>query len=223
MKYLRKIMPVLSINLVLLSSVLTHADILRKHDGEILDGKFLGGTEYVVYFHAKDGRLDIPVAEILSITFLPSSEALPQREPMPTPTPTPSPEDLLVTVPADTRVSVRLLTPLDSLSSRHGDAFDAVLAQDITVGERIVFPKDTPVSGVVIRSEQSKTGSALVIELREFRLAGQRIPVKTSSYAMWDLPKSGDDTTVRVIRTLNIEAEALLGFKTLTPLTLEVP
>ncbi len=214
---------VLSLCLLLLFGRSTYADMLRKHNGEILDGKFLGGTEYVVYFHARDGRIEVPVEEILSISFLPSSSTLPQRDPMPTPTPTLSPEDLLVTVPGDTRVLVRLLTPLDSLVSRQGDRIDALLAQDITVENRIVFPKDMPVSGVVVRSEQGKTGSALVIELREFQLADQHIPVRTSSYAMWDLPKNGEDSNLRIIRTLSIEADAILGFKTLSPLTLKLP
>lgn len=222
MKYSVRVIFLLNISLLLLSGVSVHADFIRKHDGEIIDGKFLGGTEYVVYFYATEGRLEISVEEILSISFLPSSAALPRRDSMPTPTPTPSPEELFVTVPGDTRVLVRLLTPMDSLISREGDRFDALLAQDIAVGERVVFPKDTPASGVVVRSEQGESGSALVIELREFRLAGQRIPLSTSSYAIWDLPKSGEDVTWHIIRTLSIKADAIVGFKTLTPLTLEL-
>jgi hypothetical protein len=206
----------------LLIDMPTHADILRKHNGEILDGKFLGGTEYVVYFHTREGRLDVPVEDILSISFLPSSAKLPQREPLPTPTPTPSPEELTVTVPSDTRVSVRMLMPLDSLASRQGDPFDALLERDILVGGQIVFPKGTPVSGVVVRSDQGKSGSALVIELREFYLEDRRVPVKTSSYAMWDLPGNEDDSSLRVIRTLSIAADAIVGFKTITPITLEL-
>ena len=222
MKFSARVILILSISLFLLSGVSVHADFIRKHDGEILDGKFLGGTEYVVYFHAGEGRIEIPVEEILSISFLPSSAALPRRDPMPTPIPTPSPEELFVTVPGDTRVLARLLTPMDSLVSREGDRFDALLAQDIAVGERVVFPKDTPASGVVVRSEQGESGSALVIELREFRLADRRIPISTSSYAMWDLPKSGEDAKWRIIRTLSIEADAIVGFKLLAPVTLEL-
>lgn len=210
------------VSLVLLLGFSVQADMLRKRDGEVLDGKFLGGTEHVVYFHTREGQVDVPVEDILSISFLPSSAKLPQRDPLPTPTPAPSPEDLMVTVPADTRLLVRMLTPLDSLVSRQGDRFDALLEQEITVEGRIVFPKDTLVSGEVLRSEQGKSGSALVIELREFQLEDQRIPVRTSSYAMWDLPSSTEESSLRVIRTLSIRADAVLGFKMLTPITLEL-
>jgi hypothetical protein len=210
------------LSIFLLMNMSAHADILRKHNGEILDGKFLGGTEYVVYFQTKEGRLDVPVKDILSISFLPSSAPLPHRDPLPTPTPTPSPEELAVTVPSDTRVLVRMLMPLDSLVSRQGDPFDALLEHEIAVGDQIVFPKDTPVSGVVVRSDQGKSGSALVIELREFHLEDQHVPVKTSSYAMWDLPSNTDDSSLRIIRTLSIATDAIVGFKTLTPITLEL-
>lgn len=205
-----------------LINICTHADILRKHNGEILDGKFLGGTEYVVYFHTREGRIDVPVEDILSITFLPSPAQLPPRDPMPTPTPPPLQEDHTVTVPADTRILVRMLMPLDSLVSRQGDPFDALLEQEIVAGDRVVFPKDTPVSGVVVRSDQGKSGSALVIELRELHLEDQRVLVKTSSYAMWDLPSNADDSNLRIIRTLSIGTDAILGFKTLAPITLEL-
>jgi hypothetical protein len=220
MKHIYKIALGIFVLISLVSSV--HADILRKRNGQVLDGKFAGGTEYAVYFHTQEGTVEIPVDEILSISFLPSSAPLPKRTPMPTPIPTPTPGIFDITLPADTRLSVRLLKPLDSLVSRSGDQFDTRLEFDVAVDEIIVFPKDAQISGVVVRSEQGKEGSALVIELREVRVSDRVVPIKTSSYAMWDLPSSADDTTLRTIRTLSIPADTLLSFKLLEPVTVSL-
>ena len=114
------------------------------------------------------------------------------------------------------------MEPLDSLISRQGDRFEARLEFDVTKDEIMVFPKDSRISGVVIRSEQGKEGSALVIELREVYLPNRVVPIKTSSYAMWDLPRDSDDTTLRTIRTLSIPTDALVSFKLLEPVTIEL-
>lgn len=211
-----------ALGLLLCFALPVTADMLRKQNGDVLDGAFLGGTEHVVYFLTGQGRLDVPVSEILSITFLPSSQDLPDREPTATATVPPSPEISSLTLPVDTRLSVRLTAPLDSMVSRRGDRFEARAAFDVVSGDRVVFPKDTLLLGEVVRSEQGKNGSALVIELREIRRHDEWIPVKTSSYAMWDLPKSGENSGLRVVRTLSIGTDAIVSFKTLEPVVIEL-
>lgn len=210
----------LSVCIIVLLNSSVQADLLRLRTGRVIDGKFLGGTEYAVHFHTKDGTVEFSVEEILSITFLPAGEKLPERTPMPTPTPTPQPDQQEFTLPSDTRLSVRTLHMMDSLISRQGDMFDATLEMDLKIDGVLVIPRGTAVKGAVLRSEHDQDGSALVITLREFVLKAQRIPIATTSYAMWDQPHSDSDTGMRSIRTLRIPAKAFLEFKTTEPVTL---
>jgi hypothetical protein len=210
----------LTVYLIILLSSSAQADLLRLRIGRVIDGKFLGGTEHAVRFHTKDGTVEFSVEEILSITFLPAAEKLPERTPMPTPTPTAQPEQQEFTLPSDTRLSVRTLYMIDSLISRQGDTFDATLETDLKVDEVLVIPRGTPIKGMVLRSDHDQNGSALVITLRQFVLKGQQIPIATTSYAMWDQPRSDSDTGMRSIRTLRIPAKAFLEFRTTEPVTL---
>lgn len=207
----------------ILMPVMNDADLLRMKDGRLVEGKFLGGTEYRVRFHTAAGTVEYPVADLLSISFLPPNASLPDRTPQPTPAPTPRPPAPEILMPPNTRLSVRTSAPLDSLASRAGDVFDTTLENDLVVEGEVIAPKGTLVHGKVITSEQGKAGSSLVIVLQEIVLTHQKVPVTTTSYAMWDRPKSDTDTTLHTIRTLRIPAGAFLEFKTTEAVTIKRP
>lgn len=194
--------------------LLGHAELLRLKDGRLIEGKYLGGTEYVLRFHTAEGMREYRVEEILSLSFTPATIPLPARTPLPTPAPTPQPPRQEITLPPETRLSVRLTLSLDTLISRSGDTFETLLENDLVVEGIVIAPKGTIIKGEVIISERDKTDSSLVIILKEMRLRNQVIPLRTTSYALWDRPRDGEGSSMRSIRTLQIASGAVLEFKT---------
>jgi hypothetical protein len=199
------------------------ADLLRLKDGRLVDGKFLGGTEFVVWFYTAEGRKEFPVADLLSISFLPPGAPLPERTPVPTPSPTQLPRRQEYTIPAETRLSVRLTQYLDNLVSRPGDVFDATFATDVTLDGVLVIPKGTVAHGQVLKSEHDRNGSALVITLKTLVLTTRKVALATTSYAMWDQPREDVEAALRTAKTLEIQAGAFLEFKTTEVLTIPAP
>jgi hypothetical protein len=198
------------------------ADLLRMKDGRLLEGKYLGGTEYVVRFYTSDGMREYPVGEILTLSFMPATGPLPPRTPLPTPAPTPPPPRQEIGIPPDTRLSVRMTVHIDTLVSRSGDTFDTELESDLVVEGITVASKGTVITGEVLESEQAKTGSSLVIVLKTMRVRNQVVQLRTTSYAMWDRPRDGEDSATRNIRTLRLAAGATLEFKTTEAVTVKL-
>lgn len=198
------------------------ADMIRMQDGQIVEGKFLGGTEYVVRFHTVEGTVEYPVEDILSISFLPPGAPLPERTPMSKPTPKTEQEQDIVIVPRYTRISVQLLESLDTLVNREGDIFRATLEADVVVNDTVLIPKGSLLHGKVLRSDQGKTESALVITIKEVILDDQEILLETTSHAMWDRVQDTPGTVTRRVRTLRIPSESVLEFKTTEAVTIDM-
>jgi hypothetical protein len=111
---------------------------------------------------------------------------------------------------------------LNTGMSRKGDWFDATLTSDLVVDEIVVAPKGTRLKGQVIKSEQGRSTSGLVITLRKLILKQKVIPIFTTSYAMWDrVPESSDAVkSYRRGRLLEIPSQTVLEFKTTKPITI---
>jgi len=85
-------------------------------------------------------------------------------------------------IPAGARVRVRLDQTLDTDSTHPGERFTATLDEPIVVRNRVVVPRGTRFSGVVVNSRNSGRfrGRALLqVALRSFRLDGVTHPVST--------------------------------------------
>lgn len=88
------------------------------------------------------------------------------------------------TIPAGTRIHVRLDQAVDTVRNRAGENFTATLEAPITVGERTVLPKGTPFRGHVTTSSASgrlKGRAALGVTLDSFELNGKSYKVETSA------------------------------------------
>ncbi len=88
------------------------------------------------------------------------------------------------TIPAGTRIHVRLDQAVNTVRSRAGEPFTATLEAPITVGGRTVVPKGTAFRGHVTTSSASgrlKGRAALGITLDSFELNGKSYKVETSA------------------------------------------
>lgn len=88
------------------------------------------------------------------------------------------------TIPAGTRIQVRLDQALDTVRSRAGENFTATLETPINLGEQTVVPKGTAFRGHVTTSSASgrlKGRAALGVTLDSFELNGKSYKVETSA------------------------------------------
>lgn len=160
------------------------ADTLQLRDGRVVHGKYLRGTEATITFEA-DGRTEFySVSNISALTFgeqgatpafsnrqfgVAGSNSLPRT----------------VTVPAGTRLQVRMIDGVDSDSSRPGDRFRASLSDDLIADGTIVAPRGTDVYGRLIEAKEAghlSGRSELRLELTGITVNQQVQPIVTGEY-----------------------------------------
>lgn len=202
------------------------ADTIRMRNGQIIQGKYLGGTENTVRFQTDNKTVVYQIKEISAITFSSVSSRLSQGTHSTEGVQTPQPEQTLVTIVPGTRISIRMIQTVDTIISKKGDKFYANLESALVVDGKVVIPKGTMVRGQIIQSEQGKYGSALVITLQGFILKQRIIPMTTTNYAVWDKSQGSSETrafnTPTRSRILRIPSQTFLAFKTTEPVEIDV-
>ncbi len=89
-----------------------------------------------------------------------------------------------VIVPTGTGITVSLGSALGSKISQPGQSFTGTVAQDITVGNEVVIPKGTAVSGTVTDAKalgKFKGGALLDIRLTSMTLGGSDMQIETAA------------------------------------------
>ena len=92
---------------------------------------------------------------------------------------------VLVTIPAGTPFSVRLVDSIDSNKNKDGDTFRAALDSPILAGDRVVVPKDADVEGEIrgLKSAGHFTGrSEIALVLTKLSFNGRSYDVETNEY-----------------------------------------
>lgn len=102
---------------------------------------------------------------------------VPQTQPNPTPPPTtpPTPQPRIVTLPAGTTFSVRLINSVDTTTHRAGELFRALVDVPVALGETVVVPKGTEAYVKLVNASSaghSAGKSELTLELTSFVLQG---------------------------------------------------
>ena len=171
------------------------ADSLELKNGSLIKGKFVGGTETEISFQVGSSVQKYNVADVVSVKFDSDTE----------------PNDTLrhrrssfsndadsagrsstrppvyVTIPAGTRISVRMIDGVDSTKNQAGDRFQASLEEPLTVDGNVVVEKGTDVYGRLAESKESgkfSGRSQLQLELTGIVVNGQTIPVVTGEYEL---------------------------------------
>ena len=149
------------------------ADTLMFKDGKVLQGTFKGGSESSLKFEVEGNLQTIPLSEILSLTFT-SREAGAE-------TGTTSSVGDTVTIPAGTRVLVKLTQPLSTATHRQGTSFSAALATGLGANGQIVVPPGTKIHGRVLESRGGRVvgGSKLVVSFTDLEINNQLVPIVT--------------------------------------------
>lgn len=89
-----------------------------------------------------------------------------------------------IIVPAGTELTVRLTQSLSSKSNEPGDEFTGVLDHAVVVGDKVVIPEGSDVTGKVVDAEASgrfKGSGRLFMTLTEVEVNGDSYDVETST------------------------------------------
>ena len=97
------------------------------------------------------------------------------------------PQTNLITVPAGTRLLIRLAENLSSAQQRPGARFTGRLETNLTVGGTIVAPQGSTVHGQLVSAQSAGRmagGSELALELTDIVINGTAHPIMTTTYQL---------------------------------------
>lgn len=122
-----------------------------------------------------------------------------------------APTMVQVTIPAGTKLSVRLIDAIDTTVNKAGDVFRGTLNAPIVVEDKVVLPKNADIEGQVVDAASAGhfTGrSQLGLVVTKITAGGKTYGVKTSPFS-----KQGSSRGVRTAETVGggAAAGALIG------------
>jgi hypothetical protein len=174
--------------LALMPALNMKSDVLEFKNGQVMTGKYTGGTAGTIRFETASGQQVIETSQAIALTFTggaPTASATP-----PTPAPAPAPAATVsaassVTVPSGTVLLVRMM---DGASSRdpRGKRFTTTLETDLIVNGKMVAKAGTRVYGRVAGAQQAGryAGRSYVdLRLSELTVGGGLVPIITGPYA----------------------------------------
>lgn len=102
-----------------------------------------------------------------------------------------------VSVPAGTRILVRMVDAVDSSKQKAGFRFTATLEANLQAYDVTVAPRGTPVYGVLTQASSAgkfKGSSQLVLELTDIVINGNAQPLMTTDYQVKGKGEGGETT-----------------------------
>jgi len=110
---------------------------------------------------------------------------------------TPVPQQKRVSLPAGTRILVRMIDTIDSSKQKAGFRFRAALETNLQADGYTVAPRGTTVYGVLANASSAgryKGSSELNLELTDINLNGTNYPIVTGSYDVKGKGEGGNTT-----------------------------
>jgi hypothetical protein len=101
-----------------------------------------------------------------------------------------------VTIPAGTRMMVKMIDPVDSKKNNENDRFRGSLETNLSVNSQVVAPKGTTVFGRLITAQAASSGQAaqLELDLTDIVIDGQTYSLTTSSKQVEGESAGGGET-----------------------------
>ena len=145
------------------------ADTLVLKDGRVFQGTYKGGDETSVFFELEGQLQTIPLNDISNITFSPRESADERGVAG------------VMTVPAGSRVLVKLTKPVSTATHKKGSSVTGVLATGLAVNGQVVVPPGTKIHGKVLESRGGRVigGSKLIMTFTDLEINAQLVPIVT--------------------------------------------
>lgn len=179
------------------------ADVITLRNGQTINGTFLGGTARTIRVDAGGGQIQTyDIGQVQSITFGDSGyqgQAAPNSRygqpaggpgysaaapyPPAAPPPPPPAGAMGITIPADTRVSVRMIDSVNSETARLGQTFRASLDEPIYVNGQVVVPRGADVLTKLVQDQQAgkiQGRTVLTLALANITINGQPVDVTST-------------------------------------------
>ena len=170
------------------------SDILARYYGRIKDS--LGAVEAMRFLQIE--------GQLLAIIDLQIASALPgpmERQPPATPTQVQTQAPTTVTIPAGTRILIRMVDSVDSSKQKVGYRFTARLETNLQVGDVVVAPRGTTVYGRLATAKSAGNmsgGAELTLELTDIVINGTAYPLLTTIYQVASQGQ-GNKTAGRIV------------------------
>jgi len=150
------------------------ADTLELSDGTLLEGDFVGSSNGIIMFNTGDGIEAFPEEQVVGV-FLSAGVANAEKQRTQVPS--------MLTVPAGTRLVIRMTDSIDTRRHGTGHRFRGQLESALAVNGATVVPRGTFVHGRITQSKQSARvagSSELVIEFTDIMIDDQLFEIKTT-------------------------------------------
>jgi len=162
------------------------ADVLELKNGQVLTGKYIGGTAATIRFESSSGTQVIETGQALALTFTGGGAAAAPAPAAPPPAaaPAPAPAPSAVTVNAGTGLLVRMVDGASSRDAR-GKRFTVTLETDLAVNGMMVAKAGTRCYGRVANAKQAgRVAGRSVLDLRlsELTINGVLVSILTGPY-----------------------------------------
>ncbi|MEM9304081.1 MAG: hypothetical protein AAGE01_18345 [Pseudomonadota bacterium] len=149
------------------------ADTLELADGSLLEGDFVGSSNGIIMFNTGEGIEAFPEAEVVGLFLSAGVETKMQQAEQ-------QPQGM--TIPAGTRLVIRMSDTLDS--SRHGSGhrFRGQLESALQVNGQTVVPRGTMVHGRITNAQQAGRvvgSSNLSMEFTDLMIDDVLVPIRT--------------------------------------------
>lgn len=175
--------PLLVTMAALMVTVSIRADVLELKNGQVLNGKYVGGTSATLRFESDGATQIFQTSQIIALSFAtptPTSAPAPAAAPAsPSAQPTKT-----VTLPAGTMLLVRVM---DSVSSKNapGANFTTKLEYNLVTDGIVAAPAGTIIYGKVQSSTQARRvagRSTLDLRLAQMVIKGSPVSIATTGY-----------------------------------------
>jgi hypothetical protein len=185
------------------------ADSLELRNGQIVQGKFLGGSPLNIRFQVNGQEQVFATKDVLNISFSDTSAQDSSAAALPD-APTAAPavpaaggyamgsaptgasgaqqytqQTQPITIPAGTSLLVRMIDSVDSSKNKIGDTFLASLEASLIVGDTTVAEKGADVYGKLAQAKEAgkiSGGAELTLELTGIRIGGTIVPIDSTTY-----------------------------------------
>ena len=216
---------ILSLGVLLGLSSLLIADVLRLHNGDVVEGTYLGGNSRTVKFIDSEGNLNTyDVSAVDGIRFrsgasaevrAPTTRTRKARRQTAARSRASAPDEMGLTVPAGTLITVRTIDSIDTDVTGAGERFRASIDDPVVVDGQVVIPRGADATVQVIRVEQAgRVAGSDEVALKLFDVTvGGRIYEVASNYASVKTGGKGKQTAKTTAITTGIGAAlgAIIG------------
>jgi hypothetical protein len=151
------------------------ADTLELTDGTLLEGDFVGSSNGIVMFNIGDSIEAYPESQVVGIYL--GGDGAPAQQ---------APQSYGTTVPAGTRLVIRMVDTIDSKRHNVGHKFRGQLEGAIVVDGKTVAPRGTFLYGTITSAQQSGRSvgkSSLAMEFTDIMIDDQLYPIATEGLA----------------------------------------